>query len=247
MRPHERPEIRRLPLFRDMSSDSFDALMRVAYAQTFPPQLTMIEQGGTADFLHIVVEGSVELYAAWKRRETTMSVVRPYGTFILAACIKDVPYLMSARTLEPSRIILIPAVDLRSVFRQDPEFALSTIEELATCYRAMVRHAKNLKLRTARERLAAYLLHQSAVNGDSRGFTLPVEKRLLASHLGMTPENLSRAMKSLIEDGAKADGNRIIITDPERLAVLAGPDPLIDGSDMLVGESPAEVSRRMQG
>ena len=247
MRPHERPEIRRLPLFRNMSEDSFDALMRVAYAQTFPPQLTMIEQGRTADFLHIVVEGSVELYASWKQRETTMSVVLPYGTFILAACIKDVPYLMSARTLEHSRIILIPAVDLRSVFRQDPEFAVSTIEELATCYRAMVRHAKNLKLRTARERLAAYLLHQSSVNGDAPGFTLPVEKRLLASHLGMTPENLSRAMKSLIEDGAKADGNRIIITNRERLTALAGPDPLIDSSDILIGESGAEASRSLQG
>lgn len=228
-----------------MSNDSFDALMRVAYAQTFPPQLTMIEQGRTADFLHIVMEGSVELYASWERRETTMSVVQPYGTFILAACIKDVPYLMSARTLEHSRVILIPAVDLRSVFRQDPDFAISTIEELATCYRAMVRHAKNLKLRTARERLAAYLLYQSAVNGDSAGFTLPVEKRLLASHLGMTPENLSRAMKSLIDSGAKADGNRIIITNRERLAALAGPDPLIDGSEFLVNDTDAEEPRSL--
>lgn len=231
MRDRELPEIRRLPLFRDMLSENFARLMQAAYAQTFPPQLDLIEEGRPADFLHVVVEGSVELLAAWNGRETTMAIVRPVGSFILAACMKDVPHLMSARTMEKSRIILIPASDLRAMFRRDADFAMAVTVELAGCYRAVVRHAKTLKLRTARERIAAWVLHEAAQAGGVRSFTLPVEKRLLASFLGMTPENLSRAFKTLEPEGLKIDGARVIVTDPARLALLAVPDPLLDGPD----------------
>lgn len=231
MRQTELPEIRHLPLFRDMLAANFDALMQGAYAQTFPAGLEMIRQGDPADFLHVVMEGAVELYAHWGGRECTMAVVRPVGTFILAACIKDAPYLMSARTLERSRIVLVPSTDLRGIFRRDPEFAVSAIHELAGCYRSVVRHAKGLKLRTSRERIASYLLRQSRLAGNVNSYILPVEKRLLASYLGMTPENLSRAMKSLEAEGLKMDGMRVIITDRGRLTALARPDNLIDGPD----------------
>jgi CRP/FNR family transcriptional regulator, transcriptional activator FtrB len=160
-----------------------------------------------------------------------MGLVSPVGTFILAACIRDAPYLMSARTLERSRIVLVPSSDLRAIFRRDPEFAVSVIQELAGCYRSVVRHAKGLKLRTSRERIAAYLLRQSTLAGHVASYILPVEKRLLASYLGMTPENLSRALKSLEPDGVKIDGMRVIITDRAKLKALARPDRLIDGPD----------------
>ena len=62
-------------------------------------------------------------------------------------------------------------------------------------------------------------------------YSLPVEKRLLASYLGMTPENLSRTMKTLEADGIKLDGTRVIITDRAKLTALAKPDQLIDGPD----------------
>lgn len=231
MRAQDLPEIRHLPLFRNMRQAHFEALMQGSYAQNFPTGLQLIRQGDPADFLHVVVEGTVELYAGWNGRECTMAILRPVSTFILAACIRDVPYLMSARTLERSRVILVPASDLRATFRQDPEFAVSVIDDLAANFRMMVRHAKTLKLRNSRERIAAWLMQQAAVAGGVASYTLPIEKRFLASYLGMTPENLSRALKSLEADGLKVEGARVTITDAARLEALVRPDVLIDGPD----------------
>jgi CRP/FNR family transcriptional regulator, transcriptional activator FtrB len=247
MRPEDLPEVRHLPLFRDMEKANFDDLLGRSYVQTFPTGLEMIRQGDPADFLHVMLEGAVELYAKWDARECTMAVVRPVSTFILAACIKDAPYLMSARTLERSRIILIPSADLRVIFRRDTEFAVSVINELAACYRSIVRNTKGLKLRNSRERVASYFLRQSRILDDAPSYRLPVEKRLLASYLGMTPENLSRTLKALEDHGVKIDGMRVIITDRAKLTELARPDTLIDGPDpdaLGSGSSLPPVQRR---
>lgn len=230
MRPSERPEIRNLPLFRTMRDDSFDALAREFSARDFPPQFELIRQGDPAHVLHIVLDGAVLMHTRHRDRETTTAVVERSGTFILAACMKDAPYLVSAHTLERARIVLVPAAQLRAAVRLDADFAVAVARELSACVSQVVRHTKNLKLRNAQERLAAYLLRESRLCGDVARFTLPVEKRTLAAFLGMTPETLSRSMRRLEEAGITAEGTRAIrITDRDALAHLAAPDALIDG------------------
>lgn len=225
MRPDNVPAIRQLPLFRDMEDGHFETLVRGGYLHSFPPQVELITEGDPSDFLHIVVEGSVELFAAWNGRETTMATVRPISTFILAATINDAPYLMSARTVEKSRIVLLPSADVRAVFAADQVFARAVVSELAQAYRGVIKHTKDLKLRSSVERLANDLLRQA----DGRtAFELHGDKRRLAAFLGMTPENLSRAIRALRAYGVQVDGARVRMSDPEALRQLAKPSPLID-------------------
>ncbi len=202
--------------------------MRGAYLQNFPPQIEMITEGEPSDFLHVVLSGSVDLFAQWNGRETSMATVRPVSTFILAATINDAPYLMSARTLEKSRIVLIPSQDVRAIFAVDANFARAIVTELAQCYRSVVKSQKNLKLRTSLERLANYLLRQQLRRGAGATFELDFEKRRLASVLGMTPENLSRAFKGLGPYGVAVHGTRITIGNQAELERFAKPNPLID-------------------
>ena len=228
MRPEQIPLIRNLDLFRDMAEDSFRDLVRAAYVQTFPRQVDLITEGDPADFLHIVLSGSVELFASWNGRETSMATVRPISTFILAATIKDAPYLMSARTAEKSQIIMLPSLDVRTVFEADNGFARAVVTELAQGYRSVVKTAKDLKLRTSMERLANYLLRCQRGADGALAFDLTIEKRRLASFLGMTPENLSRAIKALRPYGVQIDGVQVKITDLAELEGFAKPSALID-------------------
>lgn len=222
------PEVRRLHLFSQMDDTHFASLMRGAYVQTFPPQIELITEGEPSDFLHIILTGSVDLFSTWNGRETSMAMARPVSTFILAATVKDAPYLMSARTLEKSRIALIPSQDIRAIFDADSEFARAIVTELAICYRSVVKAQKDLKLRTSLERLANYLLRLQARNQGGTDFDLEIEKRRLASYLGMTPENLSRAFKGLQPYGVFVTGNRITIRDQADLERFAKPNRLID-------------------
>ncbi|WP_306030586.1 helix-turn-helix domain-containing protein [Stappia sp. MMSF_3263] len=228
MRTSDIPEVRSLPLFSNMSDDSFGALMRAAYVQTFPPHVEIVSEGDACDFLHIVVDGSVELFASWNGRETSMAIVQPVNAFILAATIRDAPYLMSARTIEKTRMVLVPSTDVRAVFDTDNAFARAVVAELAQAYRTVVKGKKNLKLRTSIERLANYLLRMREIAGGGPEFELDMEKRRLASLLGMTPENLSRAIRTLQSYGVEVDNSRVRIDNPDELVKLAKPTPLID-------------------
>lgn len=222
------PDIRELHLFENMADEQFQLLLRGAYVQNFPPQIELITEGEPSDFLHILLSGSVDLFSAWNGRETSMATVQPVSTFILAATIRDAPYLMSARTLEKSRIALIPSQDVRAAFDADSDFARAIVTELAQVYRTVIKAQKDLKLRTSLERLANYLLRKQKRAGGAASFDLEFEKRRLASVLGMTPENLSRAFKGLRPYGVSVDGTRIAIGDQEDLERFAKPNPLID-------------------
>ena len=100
--------------------------------------------------------------------------------------------------------------------------------ELASCYRGVVKEHKDLKLRTAVERLANRLLRYHKDQGANGSLQLPHDKRTLASVLGMTPENLSRAFNTLKPYGVEVDGSTIRLADLKSMETLAKPNPLID-------------------
>lgn len=222
------PDVRNLDLFAKMADEHFRTLMRGAYVQNFPPQIELITEGEPSDFLHVVLSGAVDLFSTWNRRDTSLATVLPISTFILAATVRDAPYLMSARTLEKSRIVLIPSQDVRAVFDIDGNFARAIVTELAQGYRTVVKSQKDLKLRSSLERLANYLLRLQGHAGGAATFELDFEKRRVASVLGMTPENLSRAFKGLLPYGVAVEGSRITIGNRDELVRFARPHPLID-------------------
>jgi CRP/FNR family transcriptional activator FtrB len=228
MRIAEITLIRSLPLFLEMSEANFESLTAAALLQRFPAHVELIREGELPDFLHVVVDGKVELFATHNGRETTLDVVRPVTTFILAAVIRDEVYLKSARTITDAQILMLPAEKVREVFSRDAAFARAVVGELAERYRDVVRALKNEKLRTSSERLANWILTAEAQQGGSGHVNILYDKRTLASQLGMTPEHLSRNLSSLAEHGVKSSGRSIVIADRTALTAFAKPAALID-------------------
>jgi CRP/FNR family transcriptional regulator, transcriptional activator FtrB len=229
MRKSDWKLIRALPLFSDMNEGHFAELMNAAFLQRFPQHTTLITEGDLPDFLHIVVDGSVEMFSLHNGHETTIDILRPVTTFILAAVIRDDVYLKSARALSPAQILMIPAQTVRDVFGRDADFARAIVNELAERYRSIVRALKNEKLRTSAERLANWILQANATQGHGDNVELTFDKRTLASRLGMTPENLSRNLAMLTKYGVKSSGRDLVIEDLPALQQFAKPNILIDG------------------
>lgn len=240
--------LRELSLFQAARADTFALLARNATTATCPRGAQLVVEGQTDDHLHVLLDGVVELGSCWSDRDTTLALLRPPAVFALASVVLGVPALTSARTLTRSRLLRIPGSDLRQAMRSDIGLCVAITEEVSGCYCGVVRTLKAYKLRGAIERLANYLLSQHRQRGDGPTLRLPCAKRTLASLLGMTPENLSRAFASLAEYGVKVDGPNITLSRPEALIDLAKPNSLIDNhsvSSPRLGQ--AERERRRGG
>lgn len=226
MRPTDVENVRNLPLFAGMAAGEFEALLQAAFLHRFPAQMQLIHEGERADFLHVIVEGLVEMFATQDGRETTIGFLAPVSTFILAAVLVDKVYLQSARTLETSRVLMIPAQAIRRVFASDTAFAAAVAGELSQRYRELVRQLKNQKMRTGIERLAGWIIDNAEPAPAGLVVRLPFEKVKLASFLGMTRESLSRSFAALGAHGVTVAGRTITCSDPGALVRLSRPGPL---------------------
>ncbi|RCL04019.1 MAG: transcriptional activator FtrB [Candidatus Tokpelaia sp. JSC189] len=227
MKPEFMAIVRQLNLFSYMCDATFERFINTGSLQRFSQGVILIQQNDAVDFLYILMEGKVEIFSTVNGRETTLDIIEPVSFFILAAVLNNEANLQSARILTRSLVFMIPAEQVCHAIENDSFFMRSVIAELSHSYNKAIRDLKNQKLRTSGQRLANWLLMLNKIQKKGDYVDLPVEKRLLASHLGMTPENLSRVFCSLSKYGIKVDGARVIFVDMKKFLQFTNPDTCI--------------------
>lgn len=226
-----------LPILRGLTDSHRSQIIENTMLHTVPAGTMLFEQGDMPNFQIVVMSGSVQLFGrSTSGREVLVEVVSPPDLIIPAAVVTGAPYLMRARVPEPSTFLLIQARTFRDLVASDLALANSVIGSLSTQFRRMVRQIKNLKLRSAVQRIGCYLLTLSKRQGTPEKAILPYEKNLIASELGITRESFSRGLASLEMHGVRIDGQTIWIDDAERLAKECVPDPLIDDRELGFGQ-----------
>jgi CRP/FNR family transcriptional activator FtrB len=225
-------KLRQVGFLAELSPDTLKAITDAALLQRFPSQTVLFQQGERPDFLHVLLDGSIQLIGtSLDRRETVVEILQPVDAFMPAAVLTMTPYLVSAKVVRAARILMLPAAALREKVAQDPMLGLAMVNSLSRQYRSLLRQVKDLKLRTSIQRLGCHLLALANNNGNGGVIELPHDKRLIAARLGMTPESLSRAFSALRKLGVEVHGHHVRLTDVARLREECLPDQLIDDDE----------------
>lgn len=218
-RPQTLELVRRTPFFVVAGEAAMARLLRPSFTQQLPRGAVMFAQGEQADFLHLLLEGSVGLTSRDEGgAETVVEILGAGELFLAPAAILRLPYLASAAALTDVRVLMIPAEVFRAGTAEDPSLARATNELLARHWRLMVDQVVDLKLRGADRRIARFLARRVREDGGAGSAELPEPRGAIAARLGMTPETLSRTLNAMEADGViRSAGKRIDVPDREAL------------------------------
>lgn len=222
--------VAQLPLFRNLEEARLERIVQGASVRRFAQGETLFSEGQHASALHLMLSGLVELFTTDSGRDRTVLVMSRGDIFMPAAAVGGEPYLLSARPLGPSKVLLLDAAALRLEMETCPLLASRMANVIAGQFRMVVRHLKDLKTRTGPQRLAGFLLgliDESPIRGSAE---LPFPKRTLASLMGMSAESLSRSIQILAEHGLLIKGCRVLLLDRDRIEHFCHPDPAPSGS-----------------
>jgi CRP/FNR family transcriptional regulator, anaerobic regulatory protein len=185
-----------------------------------------IDEGEPASCFFNVTVGTAKLFKLLPdgRRQIT-GFVGP-GQF-LGLAVSDT-YAFSAEAIEHVRYCRFPRSALRTVLDDFPQMGKLLIEVASNELVAAQEQMLLLGRKTARERLASFLLAQSLQGmpcGHSRRrFRLPMTRVDIADYLGLTIETVSRTLTRLRAEGLIdiASQTGLEISDPVGLESVAG-------------------------
>jgi CRP/FNR family transcriptional regulator, transcriptional activator FtrB len=216
---------------RSVAPQTLGRLAEQAVLHRVPAGSSIFEEAETPAFAQFLLNGSVELLAVRGQVETLVELVRPVDLLLPAAVLNRQPYLLRARVHEEAYLLMVQADGFRQAVAADHHFCLAVLACQAAQFRRQVKQAKNLRLRSAEDRVGCYLLRLAKVAVPGRPIRLPLEKRLLASELGMTRETFSRTLALVARHGLRLEGDLVILEDAVAARARFPLDPLIDGPE----------------
>lgn len=209
------------PLFKD-SRESFIATLagqgRIIKANKGQVLFMNMDD---ADKFFIVIGGWVKLY-----RETidgaqaVVDILSAGHMFGETSIFENDTYPYSAEATESAEIIVLPLSVLKTEIDESPSFARAMLSAMARYRTQQDRELEHRTLQNASQRIGCFLLRLA--NQDQQGqvvISLPYDKSLVASRLGMQPETFSRALSKLKKaTGMEVSGGKITIGRLEDLS-----------------------------
>jgi CRP/FNR family transcriptional regulator, transcriptional activator FtrB len=219
-----------VPLFERLDSSLHAQIEAITRRISAEANLALLHQGAVPDCLYVLLEGQVALSGTAADGTTALvDVLHPIDHFVLPSVLTRLPHLVTASTVTRCRLLAIDADRLLDLAEREASLANTLLRSVSREFRTMVGQVRDLKLRTAAQRLGCYLLAQAKDSELVRAsFRLPFDKGLLAARLGCRQENLSRAFASLRAYGVETHGARVVLHDIPRLKALAMPDDMGD-------------------
>ncbi len=213
-----------LPTVRSLwSSEAWGALRAVGFSQTYPPAVSLFEQGSPVEAIGVVEESLVKLLR-WEHRGEAVTVGIRFsgGTLGTAAAILRAPHPVAAETLTRCRILTIPVDRFLHLIAANGHASSDLhhihAQELFECFAQL----GGLGALSTGERLLRLIgevviaEHQSAAVGPMR-VALPLSYTELARAIVTTRQHLSRVLKQLEDENLiRRDKGWLVIPDPTR-------------------------------
>ncbi|MDE0203485.1 MAG: helix-turn-helix domain-containing protein [Rhodospirillaceae bacterium] len=184
---------------------AFSRLDAIGVIRHLVPHESLVLEGDAADRFHRVLSGTIAGYKATADgRRQILAFSFPGDLVGLTAGER---YAYSAEAVNHASVRSVPHARLRELAAQTPALRESLLETLRREVSAAQERLLWLGRKTARERLAGFLLECDGRIGqrdkDGRhSVPLPMSQLEIGDYLGLASETVSRTLAELVRDGA---------------------------------------------
>lgn len=214
--------VKKSVLLSGLSEDMRDKLLKDFVRRTYSEGETIFMQGDTARAVFIVLSGFIKLSRMTPNgTEAVVTIMGRNRSFAEAMVLRGEPYPVTAEAITDSTLLQIDGVRLRQFLLENQEFAIRMLASTFVHLQGLVDQIERLKAHTGVQRVAQFLADLTDEETGPCEVRLPYNKRLIAGHLGMQPESLSRAFARLREHGVRVDASKAEIDDIATLRLLA--------------------------
>jgi CRP/FNR family transcriptional regulator len=213
--------------FASLNAEELDALAKTATTVHWEPGEVIFEEGDQGDSCYVVYSGSVKVLRRFADgRRVTLAKLQGGSVFGELALFSGGRRSATVQATEPTTAISLSEAHVMSIFRSDPEAALSLAAHLAELLRTTNERLLEHSLASTSGRVVATLLSQVEAK-QSRGKAGDTDIELvgrptdIARLAGAARESVERVMHWLENEGViSLKRGKTIIHDPAALQKL---------------------------
>ena len=135
--------LKEIRFFEELSDEMIDRLANLAELRTYDPGEYLNRKRRSADFLYVLIEGSISLEIEGITGDTvTLETLFPGVALGFSSLVETEPkkYLSDARALTPTKALRFRSDDLMQLFYQDFELGFLIMKKIALIAKNRVLH-----------------------------------------------------------------------------------------------------------
>jgi len=209
--------------FQNVSTYEMMSLCESRVEKVYKKGEYILEQGKFIEEFIYLKSGLVKLFVvADNEKEQILAFAKPFDFVSLLSVFSDKEYSYSVMAVEESVTCNIAINDVKRLIRENGKFSMGILEKMSQVSNNVIQESLAIRRRNLRGRVAYVLMHFSDDIYKSASFELPISRKEIAEYIGMTTENVIRALTEFRKDSViKIFGKVIEIVDYDKLSQIS--------------------------
>jgi CRP/FNR family transcriptional regulator, cyclic AMP receptor protein len=210
------------PLLENIGDELTANLLAIGHMRTFDAGSIIFERGETADFLPIIISGSVKMIRMPEPgKEVIIGTFHTGEMFAVPPVFDGEPYPSTAIATEKTKLLQIRREDFLSLIRDSPEFAFQVIGWTCEMLREKTSMIRTLSTASPEHRVGRVLLKLFSEVTEGPPVRIRVRRQDIAEMASLTTETTIRVIRRFADQRiVRIEHGKIFIDSPDELQRL---------------------------
>lgn len=183
-----------VPIFNHLNPDEMAEIVKTTHSVSHPRGHTIYRAHEPSDGLYIVHKGRVKIYRLSESgKEQLVRILNPGDFTGELSLFTESVHDAYAEAMEPVELCVMDRADFQQFLLKYPAISLKVLSEFSSRLSKTEKQAASIAMESTDTRIAIYLA-DLAEETKNKIVILPMSRKDLASHLGTTPETVSRKL-----------------------------------------------------